>query len=114
NKQKTTLAIVQDAIFKPAIPFYVVSIYITLGASAGGIYSTANDLLTFLSDVMGYEGSALAPAMAAMLETRRPMDGSEQALGWIVVCMGGRQFVFHAGGTWGYASAAACDSKSGM
>ena len=114
DKLRMRLATGHDAALKPAIPFYGLSIYSTLGASAGGIYSTANDLLSFLSDVMGYEGSALAPAMAAMLETRQPMDGSEQALGWIVVGKGDRQFIFHDGGTWGYASAAAWDPKSRM
>jgi D-alanyl-D-alanine-carboxypeptidase/D-alanyl-D-alanine-endopeptidase len=41
-------------------------------AGAGGLRSTANDLLTFLAANLGYTKSVLAPAMSAMLATRRP------------------------------------------
>jgi hypothetical protein len=42
--------------------------------------------------------------MAAMIRTRRPIDGSEQALGWVVTGKGDDQLVMHDGFTWGYAS----------
>ena len=49
---------------------------------------------------MGYERSPLAPAMAAMLTTRRPSPVGEQALGWMVEGKGDDQLVFHDGGRW--------------
>jgi hypothetical protein len=62
---------------------------------------------------MGYESSPLAPAMAIMLSTRRPMPqlGSEQALGWMVIGEGDDQLIVHDGGTLGYASSVAWDPK---
>ncbi len=54
---------------------------------AGGLRSTANDQLTFLSAALGFHETALAQPMDAMLTIRRPADapGSESALGWAVV-----------------------------
>ena len=47
----------------------------------GLLYSTTNDLLTFLSECMGYEPSPLAPAIKVALSSRRPVQpGNEQAL----------------------------------
>ena len=78
---------------------------------AGGILSTANDLLTFLSVAMGNERSPLAPAMAMMLSTRRPGPGGEQALGWMVTGKGDDELIGHDGGTLGYASSMMWDQK---
>jgi serine-type D-Ala-D-Ala carboxypeptidase/endopeptidase len=62
---------------------------------------------------MGYESSPLAPALAAMLSTRRPMQqpGVAQALGWVVIRGGDEQLIFHDGGSLGYASCVAWDPK---
>jgi hypothetical protein len=77
------------------------------------LVSTANDLLTLLSAAIGYEVSPLAPALAAMLSTRRPMPqpGSEQALGWVVMGNIDDQLITHDGGTLGFASSVAWDPK---
>ena len=69
--------------------------------------STANDLLKFLSTVMGYEDSKLAPSMAALLQTRRPAGGHEQALGWWIIGTGDDAIVFHDGGSFGFSSSLA-------
>jgi len=98
-----------DASLQPAPPFYALSVYRTLGAAAGGVYSSPSDLLNFLSVALGFKPSPLGPSIDAMLETRRPMDGDQQALGWIVEGKGRNEFFFHEGGTWGYASAVAWD-----
>ena len=59
-----------------------VSIYEAMPA-AGGLVSTVNDLLNFLSVAMGYKRSPLASSISATLSTDRPIDGSEQAwVGW--------------------------------
>ncbi len=109
-KLKARLVIGHNAVLQPAASFSSVSIYSAMPA-AGGLVSTVNDLLTFLSVAMGYEPSPLAPSMAAMLTTRRPIDGdgSEQALGWVVTGKGDDQLVMHDGFTWGYASYVAWD-----
>jgi serine-type D-Ala-D-Ala carboxypeptidase/endopeptidase len=75
-------------------------------AGAGALRSTANDLLTFLAANLGYTKSPLAPAMAAMRNVRRPTDqaGLEVALGWHVFTTGGREIIWHNGGTGGYRS----------
>jgi CubicO group peptidase (beta-lactamase class C family) len=72
-------------------------------AGAGGLRSTANDMLTFLSAVLGYTPSPLAPAIAATLAPRRPAGpGMEIALGWHVVSGKGKGIIWHNGGTGGY------------
>jgi len=73
-------------------------------AGAGALRSSTNDLLTFLAANLGYAPSPLAPAMAAMLDVRRPtgVDNLQIALGWHVLTTHGRQVVWHNGGTAGY------------
>jgi len=82
-------------------------------AGAGGIRSTANDLLTFLAAFLGYTKTPLAPAIAAMLETRRPTDlpTMEITLGWHVATKNG-PFIWHNGGTGGYRSFIGYDPKT--
>jgi CubicO group peptidase (beta-lactamase class C family) len=112
-KLKPRLAVGHNAVLQPAAAFSSVSIYSAMPA-AGGLVSTVNDLLTFLSVAMGYEPSPLAPSMAAMLSARRPIDGdgSEQTLGWVMTGKGNDQLVTHDGFTWGYASYVAWDPKT--
>jgi CubicO group peptidase (beta-lactamase class C family) len=75
-------------------------------AGAGALRSTANDLLNFLAANLGYRKSPLAPAMAAMLKTRRPTGqaGLEIALGWHIFAGNGKEIIWHNGGTGGYRS----------
>ena len=51
-------------------------------AGAGALRSTGNDLLIFLAANLGYSKSPLAPAMAAMLKTRRPTGQSGLESPW--------------------------------
>jgi len=103
-KLKSRLAVGHNAVLQPAPDFYATSIYAAVGPEAGGLVSSVNDLLTLLSVAMGYQHSPLASSMASMLNTRRPIDGSEQALGWVVTGKGEDELVTHEGSTWGYAS----------
>jgi D-alanyl-D-alanine-carboxypeptidase/D-alanyl-D-alanine-endopeptidase len=103
-KLKSRLAVGHNAVLQPAPDFYATSIYAAVGPEAGGLVSSVNDLLTLLSVAMGYRHSPLASSMASMLDTRRPIDGSEQALGWVVTGKGEDELVTHEGSTWGYAS----------
>jgi CubicO group peptidase (beta-lactamase class C family) len=78
---------------------------ITSLAGAGALRSSANDMLTFLAAEMGYSQSALAPAMKAMLQQRRPAAGPpglEVALAWHIITANGKTIVWHNGGTGGY------------
>ena len=86
--------------------------FLVLG-SAGGLRSTANDLLTFLEAVLGYRGTPLAPAMEAMIRTRRPggtpppatsdRPGATQvALGWNIYTDGSREIVWKNGSVSGF------------
>jgi len=83
-------------------------------AGAGALRSTANDLLTFLAANLGYTKTPLAPAMAAMLTTRRPtgMPTMEVALGWHIYSGGSKEIVEHNGGTGGYRTYMGFDPKS--
>ncbi len=83
-------------------------------AGAGALRSTANDMLTFVAANLGLVESPLAPAMAAMLKTRRPTGtpGMEIALGWHVSTGDGREIVWHNGGTGGYRSFVGFDPKA--
>jgi CubicO group peptidase (beta-lactamase class C family) len=109
REMRARLAQGYDASLDPAPPFYALSVYKTLGVAAGGVYSSANDLLNFLSVALGIKASPLRPSIEAMTKTRRAIDGDQQALGWIVENRGPHEFYFHDGGTWGYASAMAWD-----
>src|SRR5271155_3242187 len=62
-------------------------------AGAGGLRSTANDMLTFIAANLGYTKSPLARAMVDMLKERRPtgQPGLEMALGWHVFTTGGEE-----------------------
>jgi len=73
-------------------------------AGAGALRSSTNDMLTFLGATLEYVKSPLAPAMAAMLDLRRPtgVDKLQIMLGWHVLTAHGREIVWHNGGTGGY------------
>lgn len=84
-------------------------------AGAGGLRSTANDMLTFLAANLGYNKTPLAPAMAAMLDVRRPTGtpGLEVALAWhIYSTASGAATIWHNGGTGGYHSFIGYDPKT--
>jgi CubicO group peptidase (beta-lactamase class C family) len=82
--------------------------------AAGSLRSSANDLLTFLAAFVGARKSPLAPAMAAMLQTRRPGPGWVQTLGWWIVSTGPGDdgFATHGGETPGYTCTVAYDPKT--
>jgi len=80
-------------------------------AGAGGLRSSANDMLTFLKAFLGYKESPLAPAMNAMLEVRRPLGQSTIGLGWIFMSTHDREIAAHDGGTGGFCSFVGCDPK---
>jgi CubicO group peptidase (beta-lactamase class C family) len=108
-KMKANLAVGHNAILHPAPPFSSVPPYESM-AAAGGLASTVNDMLTFLTVFMGYERSPLTSSTAAMLTSHRPIDDeSEQALGWVVIGKGDDRLIMHDGFTWGYASYVAWD-----
>jgi D-alanyl-D-alanine-carboxypeptidase/D-alanyl-D-alanine-endopeptidase len=81
--------------------------------SAGALRSTTNDLLTFLEAVLGYRKTPLAPAMEAMVRTRRPggtppssigsRPGVTQvALGWNIYTDGPREIIWKNGSVPGF------------
>jgi CubicO group peptidase (beta-lactamase class C family) len=74
-------------------------------AGAGSLYSSANDLLTFVAAHLADE-TPLTPAIAATLGVRKStgVDNLAVALGWHVTSRDGAEFVWHNGGTGGYAS----------
>jgi D-alanyl-D-alanine-carboxypeptidase/D-alanyl-D-alanine-endopeptidase len=111
-KMKSNLAPGHDNGLQPAPATSTVPIYSIMPA-IGLLYSTANDLVTFLSESMGYEPSPLAPAMNIALSNRRPVrPGNEQALGWNVYGKDPDQVIFRDGSSFGYASVMAYDPKS--
>lgn len=86
-------------------------------AGAGGLRSTADDLLAFLEAHLGVTKSTLAPAIATLLETRRPTNVPrlQIAMGWHVATRpGDREIVWHNGGTGGYRSFVGYDRNAGL
>ncbi len=77
----------------------------------GGIRSTANDLLKFLSAEMGLTKSSLSAAMTKTQVARRPTDDDDTAmgLGWMIVTNG---VIWHNGGTAGFCSWIGFDPKN--
>jgi serine-type D-Ala-D-Ala carboxypeptidase/endopeptidase len=83
-------------------------------SGAGALRSSANDLLSFLAAALGYSRSPLAPAMAAMLQVRRPTGVPALAigLGWHVFERHGKEIIWHNGETAGYRAFLGYDPKS--
>jgi D-alanyl-D-alanine-carboxypeptidase/D-alanyl-D-alanine-endopeptidase len=86
-------------------------------AGAGGLRSSANDMLTFLEAFLlaslskGYKESPLAPAMKAMFEVRRTLGKANIGLGWFIFPMDGQEIAMHDGGTGGFSSFVGYDPK---
>jgi serine-type D-Ala-D-Ala carboxypeptidase/endopeptidase len=83
-------------------------------AGAGALRSTANDLMNFVAAHLRQGRSALSPAIASVLATRRPttIPNTEVALGWhITTHPDGSEIVWHNGGTGGYRSYIGFDPK---
>ena len=111
-KMKENLAPGHDSALQPAPAASTIPIYSIMPA-IGLLYSTTNDLLTFLSECMGYEPSPLAPAINVALSNRRPVQpGNEQALGWNVYGKDADQVIFRDGSSFGCASVMAYDPKA--
>jgi D-alanyl-D-alanine carboxypeptidase len=87
--------------------------------AAGALWSTADDLLTFLAAAGGRTKSALKPAFDAMLAYRAPASPPpgpipmRQALGWMVLEGEAGVLAGHSGGTIGMASMALLDAAAG-
>jgi CubicO group peptidase (beta-lactamase class C family) len=109
-KMKANFAAGHNAVLQAASPISTLPIYSIMPA-AGGLYSTANDLLNLLAVAMDYEHSPLDGAMRLTWNTRRPMsrDGFEQALGWTIIREPNSLLIVHDGGTFGYATSIAWD-----
>jgi len=109
-KMKTNFAAGHNAVLQPSPPISTLPIY-SLMPAAGGLYSTANDLLKVLAVAMDYERSSLSTATHLTWTTRRPVssNGSEQALGWTIIHEQNDELIVHDGGTFGYASSIAWD-----
>jgi CubicO group peptidase (beta-lactamase class C family) len=75
-------------------------------AGAGGLSSTANDLLNFLEAATGRRKTALDSAFAMLLAVRRPADAADtQAMaGWFVSARDGSELIWKDGATVGYSS----------
>jgi CubicO group peptidase (beta-lactamase class C family) len=80
--------------------------------AAGGLHSTANDMLSFLAGHLGYKNSTLAPAMKAMTTVRRTVSGRSIALGWFIEKRDGVDIIYHSGETGGYSSFIGYDPKA--
>ncbi len=83
-------------------------------AAAGGLRSSANDLLKFLSAFLGYTKTPLAPAMAAMLDIRKPttQPGLVNALGWEISTPDALEIVWKDGATTGYTTFLGCNPRA--
>jgi D-alanyl-D-alanine-carboxypeptidase/D-alanyl-D-alanine-endopeptidase len=107
---KARLAVGHDSQLKPVPNWDLPTL-----AGAGALRSSANDLLTFIAANLGYVKSPLAPAMAAMLDTRRPTGGpggGQIGLGWLITKPSDKEIVWHNGGTGGYRSFMGYDAKT--
>ena len=113
-EMKRRLAAGHDAAMNPTRSFSEVPVYRDMPA-AGGLLSTADDLLTFLAVATGQLDSPLRPAIRATLATRRPTGrkGEMQALGWVIEGDEKSTLIVHDGGTWGYASSMMWDPSTG-
>lgn len=78
---------------------------------AGGLRSTANDMLTFLAANLGLTQTPLTRSLATMRKVRRDAGDEEIGLGWLILKERGSETVWHNGGTFGYKAFAGFDLK---
>ena len=106
TEQRARFAQGHDQYMRPAGPWTL-----TVLAGAGAIRSTASDMLIFLNAAMD-PGSPIGPAMRLATSSRRPMGstGRQTGLGWMIIDLGGgREVLFHDGGTGGFRTAIALE-----
>jgi CubicO group peptidase (beta-lactamase class C family) len=106
------VAVGHNAALKPVPPFDAQAY-----DPAGGLRSTADDMLTFLGAELGYVKTPLAPALRAQWTTlRRPAINPrvEAALGWAVTLRPEGEIIWHNGGTPGFRTFAGFNPKSGV
>lgn len=85
-------------------------------AGAGALRSTANDMLRFLDACQGRRKSSLDPAIARMLDVRRPtgVKNDDAAAGWFVATRHHDELAVKAGGTGGYTSYIGYSLRTGI
>lgn len=71
-------------------------------AGAGGIRSSATDMVKFLEANLGLRNSDLQPAMQLAMAKRHDRAGAGVALGWHLATKGDTTAFWHNGGTGGY------------
>ncbi len=78
---------------------------------SGGMHSSANDLLTFVSAAMGLTDTPLGPDFKAMLAVQRASYSNLfSSIGWTVMERDDQNIVFKGGGEGGYRSCIMFDS----
>jgi len=99
-EQRARLVQGHDPFMRPAKPWALPTL-----VGAGGIRSTAADMLKFAAAVIDPQ-SPIADAVATAAGNRVDAAGGVQALGWQIMRSGSeREMLFHSGGTGGYRSA---------
>ncbi len=87
--------------------------HLELFAAAGGIHSTAPDLLKFADALRDTTTGPIARAMAFAIRPRRPFRGADSiGLAWHHLHLNGADIVWHNGGTGGFRSFLGADVKT--
>lgn len=109
-KMKMNFAPGRNAVLQPSPLMSTLTIYSIMPA-AGGLFSTANDLLKLLAVAMDFEHSSLSAAAHLTQATRCSISSnrSEQGLGWTIIHEQNAELIVHDGGTLGYASSIGWD-----
>jgi CubicO group peptidase (beta-lactamase class C family) len=93
------LAAPLDAYMRPVTPIEMAAL-----AGAGAIRSTAADMLIFARALCDPD-SPIAPALKTALAVRTPGENRfEQALGWVIRRLPGRELLMHDGRSYGFSS----------
>jgi CubicO group peptidase (beta-lactamase class C family) len=106
--QRQRFAPAFDMYMRPAKPWAIQAL-----AGAGGLRSTAEDMLRFAAAALDPE-SPIGPAMELTLSDRRGEEGKQQtALGWIILPAPAGEVLAHGGGTGGFRSYVALQRATG-
>ena len=106
--QRRRFAPAFDMYMRPAKPWHISAL-----AGAGGLRSTANDMLRFAAAVLD-PASSIGPAMQLTLSERRGDEGGPQsALGWMIARAPTGEVAMHGGGTGGFRSFVALQRETG-
>ncbi|MBD3922115.1 beta-lactamase family protein [Paenibacillus sp. PR3] len=85
---------------------------LSLHEGAGGIKSSAEDMITFIQSNLHAQQNPSIPRYLQTIHSPVSMNGTDRHLGWVLEKQPGYEYLWHNGGTYGFSSYTAFDSHN--